>query len=163
MITPPVLCLFMWLSTLFDLKSPPPQQNKIHKKESISQHLPFYKGLRLAILCYEKKKNTVPDLGHSYIYELGHETIAGNGYSWVFMLTMRKCENAFIIRNKNGLNEYTELQGYPAPPAYPCASKTSPLFSLHVNPVAMHLGLVQLLSACCFYKHFLLQVGFSQH
>lgn len=25
---------------------------------------------------------------------------------------------------------------------------------LSINPVASHLGLVQLLSECCFYKHF---------
>lgn len=28
------------------------------------------------------------------------------------------------------------------------------VFSVHVNPAASHLGLVQLLSECCFYKHF---------
>lgn len=59
--------LFMWLSTLFDLKNHPPK-NKIHEKESNSINIcPSIKASDF-ILCLERKKNTIPDLGHRYIW-----------------------------------------------------------------------------------------------
>ena len=61
--------LFMWLSTLLDSKNLlPPQKNKIHKKESNSINIcPSIKASDF-ILCLERKKNTIPDLGHRYIW-----------------------------------------------------------------------------------------------
>lgn len=45
------------------------------------------------------------------------------------------------------------FKGHPSPLAPPSPQILS-VFSLHVKPVTSHLGLVQLLSECCFYKHF---------